>query len=138
MSAEQQDNFSFTGKTKQAITDYLKELVEGNNYIVTLDNGDIIEITINRSLIDKIAIKIVDQSIKFPNDKSFAIINYATQVKDDSIEIDNYKILSIKEKEIELQASVQGTPVEAVLIDESDVIRDSSPLENSFVTDISS
>ena len=116
MSAEQHIKFSFGDKTKQNIIDYLKELIEGNEYNITLDTGSVLEIIINRSQEDKIAIKMKDTTLNFPNGKFFAIIKYAENVKDGIIELsENFKIVSITDSSVQVEASIDDKSVDVEL-----------------------
>ena len=99
MSAEQTNNFSFSDKTKEQITDHLKELEVGNNYILSIVSGDgvqsTIDVLVNRITEDVIALKTSIKEQVFPHGKIFIIIKFIEHISNSSINVEGFEISGI-------------------------------------------
>ena len=103
MSAEQQNDFNLSGKSKDKIIEYLKTLEDdGRTYIFNFKHTDAetnIDVIVSRKRDKYIAIKTSGDNL--PHGKNFAIISYATSVKDNEIVIsEEVTITNIKEKPV--------------------------------------
>ena len=135
MSAEQQNNFNLSGKTKDQIKEYLREMVLDDIYIVSFQtSGETIDydVTVKRNTDTKIALR--NNNGNFPNDKKFIAITYSELTENDSIPInDNISITNIKKKIISAITIEEAPEISSATI----TIDDNLPVAEHRVEDIS-